>query len=108
MTPFDPILHDHEKRMKLLEASRREMEDQLIVMAARDRRLWAKMQEFEDFVAGEVQYQLERAREQKEHERQVKEWQARHELIMREFDEKLNALITWWDDFIKRSPQNGK
>ena len=35
MSPFDPILHDHEKRLKMLEASRRDLEDQMVVMAAR-------------------------------------------------------------------------
>jgi hypothetical protein len=31
-----------------------------------------------------------------------------HELVMKEFDDKLNGLIAWLDDFVKRNPRNGK
>jgi hypothetical protein len=31
-----------------------------------------------------------------------------HELVMKEFDDKLNGLIGWLDDFVKRNPKNGK
>jgi len=27
---------------------------------------------------------------------------------MKEFDEKLNGLIGWLDDFVRRNPKNGK
>jgi len=27
---------------------------------------------------------------------------------MKEFDDKLNGLIAWLDDFVKRNPKNGK
>ncbi len=108
MTPFDPILHDHEKRLKLLEASRRDLEDQMVVMAAMERRTSARIEAFEEFIAEQIQYEIERERKQKEHDRQLKQWQDRHELIMKEFDDKLNGLIVWLDDFVKRDPKNGK
>ena len=101
MTPFDPILHDHENRLKLLERSRRELEDQMIVMAAMDRQHSARMETFREFIADQIQYDIERDQKQKE-------WQERHELAMREFDDKLNGLIAWLDDFVKRNPKNGK
>jgi len=108
MTPFDPILHDHEKRIKLLEESRRQLEDQMIVMAAMERRHAANMEEFEEFIAQQIQYELERKRDEIECDRKDREWKARHELLMREFDGKLNGLIAWLDDFVKRNPKNGK
>jgi hypothetical protein len=52
----------------MLEASRRGLEDQMVVMAAIERRHPAT----------------------------------------KEFDAKLNGLIAWLDDFVKRNPKNGK
>ncbi len=101
MTPLDPILHDHEKRIKLLEDSRRRLEEQMIVMAAMDRRDANTIHECREWLADQTLYLAER-------ERQHKEWDDRHELAMKEFDDKLNGLIAWLDDFVKRNPQNGK
>jgi hypothetical protein len=36
---------------------------------------------------------------------QSNEWQDRHELAMRQFDDKLNGLIVWLNDFVKRDPK---
>ena len=101
MTPFDPILHEHEKRLKLLEASRRDMEDQMVVMAAMARRQSARIEAFEEFLYEQIQVEIEQ-------KKRDEEWKAHHELAMREFDDKLNGLIVWLDDFVKRNPKNGK
>jgi len=101
MTPFDPILHDHEKRLKMLEASRRDMEDQLIVLDAIDRRQTARIEAFEEFVAEQIQFEIEQ-------KKRDEEWKAEHKLAMKEFDDKLNGLIAWLDDFVKRNPKNRK
>jgi hypothetical protein len=108
VTPFDPILHDHERRMKMLEASRRDLEDQMVVMAAIERRHAANMEEFEEFIAQQVQVELERKKYDEERERKDREWKEQHELAMREYDDKLNGLIAWLDDFVRRNPKNGK
>jgi len=101
MTPLDPVLHDHEKRLKELEASRRSLEDQMIVMAALERKHAASIEAFEEFIAGQIQYEIE-------HEQKRKTYQQEHELARKEFDEKLNGLIAWLDDFVRRNPKNGK
>lgn len=101
MTPFDPILHEHEKRLKMLEASRRDLEDQMVVMAALERKHAATMEAWEEFLSERIQYELEE-------KKRDKEWKSHHELAMREFDDKLNGLIAWLDDFVKRNPKNGK
>jgi hypothetical protein len=115
MTPFDPILHEHEQRIARLEASRRTMEDQLVVMAAVDRRLDATVARFTKFLDEQVAYEIAekkrdddwKARHEQWQSRQ-EEWKAHHELAMKEFDDKLNGLIGWLDDFVKRNPKNGK
>src|ERR1017187_7486236 len=75
MTPFDPILHDHEKRLAMLEAARRTLEDQMIVMDAMERRNADKIQDCREWLAEQTLYLAER-------ERQQKEWQDRHDLGM--------------------------
>jgi len=101
MAPFDPILHEHEKRLALLEAARRTLEDQMIVMADLERRDADKIQDCREWLAEQTLYLAER-------ERQHKEWQDHHELAMKEFDDKLNGLIAWLDAFVKHNPKNGK
>jgi hypothetical protein len=101
MAPFDPILHDHEKRFKMLEAARRDLEDQMVVMAAIERRHAATMEDWEEFLSERVQYELEE-------KKRDDEWKARHELAMKEFDDKLNGLIGWLDEFVRQNPKNGK
>jgi hypothetical protein len=101
MAPFDPILHDHEKRLKLLEASRRDLEDQMVVMAAMERKHAATREAWEEFMAQQVAYEIER-------KKRDDEWKAHHEFAMREFDDKLNGLIGWLDDFVRQNPKNGK
>jgi hypothetical protein len=59
-------------------------------------------------MAEQAQYLVEQERQQKEREQKSEEWQARHDLAMKEFDEKLNGLIGWLDDFVRRNPKNGK
>jgi hypothetical protein len=54
LTPFDPILHDHERRLKLLEASRRDLEDQMVVMAAMERKHAATVEAWEEFLSQQV------------------------------------------------------
>ncbi|HXM43142.1 MAG TPA: hypothetical protein VN924_18035 [Bryobacteraceae bacterium] len=101
MAPFDPILHDHEKRLKVLEASRRSLEDQMVVMAALERKHAATMEAWQDFLSERIQYDLEE-------KKRDDDWKAHHEVAMKEFDDKLNGLIAWLDDFVKRNPKNGK
>jgi glucan phosphorylase len=108
MTPFDPILHDHEKRLKVLEASRRDLEDQLVVMAAMERKHAATRETWEEFLAQQVQYEIEEKNKRERDQREHKDWQAHHELAMKEFDDKLNGLIAWLDEFVRRNPRNGK
>jgi hypothetical protein len=81
MTPFDPVLHDHEKRLKALEESRRSLEGQLIVMDALERKHAARMEAFDQFLAQQIQYEIE-------HEQQSQTYQQEHELAMKKFDEK--------------------
>ena len=108
MTPFDPILHDHERRLKMLEAARREMEDQLIVLDAIDRRHTARIEAWDEFLAQQIDYEIEEKRKREQAQREHEEWKSHHELAMKEFDDKLNGLIAWLDDFVKRNPKNGK
>ncbi|HUE04026.1 MAG TPA: hypothetical protein VMR62_31030 [Bryobacteraceae bacterium] len=108
MTPFDPILHDHEKRIKLLEASRRDLEEQMIVMAAIERKHGATMEAWEEFLAEQIQREIEQKKRDEEWKAKHEDWKAHHELAMKEFDDKLNGLIAWLDDFVKRNPRNGK
>lgn len=53
-------------------------------------------------------YLAERERQEKKRGHQLQEWQDRHALAMKEFDDKLNGLIAWLDEFVRRSPRNGK
>jgi soluble cytochrome b562 len=101
MTPFDPILRDHEKRLKMLEASRRDLEDQMVVMAAMERKHAATVEVWEEFLAQQIQYEIDQ-------KKRDEEWKAHHELAMKEFDDKLNGLIGWLDEFVKHNPKNGK
>ena len=55
----------------------------------------------EEFLSEQVQHEIEQ-------KKRDEEWKARHELAMKEFDGKLNDLIAWLDDFVKRNPKNGK
>jgi hypothetical protein len=101
MTPFDPILHEHEKRMAMMAGLRRNLKNQMIAMDAIERRHAATMKAWEELIAERIDYELEeRKRDQ--------EWKAYHELAMKEFDDKLNGLIAWLDDFVRRNPKNGK
>lgn len=108
MTPFDPILHDHEKRIKMLEAVRRNMEDQLIVLDAIQRKQAARIEKWEEFLSDRIDFELEQKKREDQWKAQDEEWRAYHELKMREFDDKLNGLVSWLDDFVKRNPKNGK
>ena len=108
MIPFDPILHDHEKRLKLLEASRRTLEDQMVVMAAMERRQTARIEVWDEFISDQIQFEIEQKKRDEEWKAKHEEWKAHHELVMREFDDKLNGLIGWLDDFVKQNPKNGK
>jgi hypothetical protein len=36
------------------------------------------------------------------------DWWTHHRRAMKEFDDKLNGLVAWLDDFVKRNPKNGK
>jgi hypothetical protein len=108
MTPFDPILHDHEKRLALLEASRRSLEDQMVVMAAMERRQTARIETWDEFMSDQIQYEIEQKKRDEAWKAQHEAWKAHHELVMREFDDKLNGLIGWLDDFVKQNPKNGK
>jgi hypothetical protein len=108
MTPFDPILHDHEKRLKLLETARRTLEDQMIVMAAMERRQTARIEVWEEFLSEQVQYEIDQKLKSEQAQREHEEWKAHHELAMKEFDDKLNGLIGWLDEFVKHNPKNGK
>jgi hypothetical protein len=101
MTPLDPVLHDHEKRLRALDAAHRKLEDSMIVMAEIERRQTARIDVLDEWMAEQAQFLVE-------HERQREDWQARHDLAMKEFDEKLNGLIGWLDDFVRRNPKNGK
>ena len=100
MTPFDPILPTTSSASKLLEAARRDMEDQMVVMAM-ERKHAATREAWEESLAQQVVYQIEQ-------KKRDEEWEAHHELAMKEFDNKLNGLIAWLDDFVKRNPKNGK
>jgi hypothetical protein len=108
MAPFDPILHDHEKRIKLLETSRRDLEDQLVVMAAIERKHAATVEIWEEFMAQQIQYEIEQKKRDEQWKAQHEGWKSHHELAMAEFDDKLNGLIAWLDDFVKHNPKNGK
>jgi hypothetical protein len=108
MTPFDPILHDHEKRLKMLETSRRDLEDQLVVMAAMERRQTARIETWDDFMAQQIQFDIEEKSKREQAQREHEAWKTHHELAMKEFDGKLNGLIAWLDDFVRRNPKNGQ
>ena len=108
MAPFDPILHDHEKRIKLLEGVRRDLEDQMAVMAAMERRQTARIEAWEDFMSQQIQFDLEEKSKREQAQRVHETWQAHHELAMKEFDDKLNGLIAWLDEFVRQNPKNGK
>jgi len=105
MAPFDPILQDHERRSKRLAASRRALEEQMIALDAMETRHRTRMERFREFIAEQIQYEMERERKLKAREVQSNEWQDRHELAMRQFDDKLNGLIVWLNDFVKRDPK---
>jgi hypothetical protein len=66
---------DHEVRRDRLEVARRDMEDAMVVMAHLEKKSSERIKEHAELVAGHA------------------EFIASHELPMREFDEKLNALI---------------
>ncbi len=51
----------------------------------------------DELLAAQTQYLLDQER-----------WKTQHELAMKEFDDKLNGLIVWLDDFVRRNPKNGK
>jgi len=109
MAPFDPILHNHEDRLKALEAARRSLDDSMIVMMEIERRHSAAIKDHEDWLAEEAAYLVEQERERKKREREQQEWKSHHELAMKEFDDKLNGLIAWLDDFVRRNPpKNGE
>ena len=99
MTPFDPILHEHEKRLKVLEASRRDLEDQMVVMAAMERRQEARIETWEEFLLQQIQYEIEEKAKREQAQREHEAWKAHHELAMNEFDDKLNGLIVWLGRF---------
>jgi hypothetical protein len=101
MAPFDPVLHDHEKRLRALDTAHRKLEDSMIVISEIERRQTARIDVLDEWMAEQAQYLVEQ-------ERQRVDWQAQHELAMKEFDEKLNGLIGWLDDFVKRNLKNGK
>ena len=101
MTPCDSIWHEDDKRRKMLEASRRDLEEQIVRLDPLDRKHTATMEAWKELRAKQVVAGLE---EKQRHD----EWSAHHELAMKEFDDKLNGLIAWLDDFVKRNPKNGK
>ena len=107
MAPFDPVLHDHEKRLRALDAAHRKLEDSMIVMGEIERRQSARIEALDEWVAEQAQYLIDK-RQENERERKLDEWRAHHDMAMREFDEKLNGLIGWLDDFVRRNPKNGK
>ncbi len=61
-------MDDHEERISRLEAARKEMEDTMVVMAHLESKSAKRIKEHAEFIAA-------------------------HEIAMREFDGKLNALI---------------
>ena len=67
--------HDHEGRISRLEPARKETEDALVVMAHLESKAAARIKEYAEFIASE------------------QEAMRYHTLKMKEFDEKLNALI---------------
>ena len=68
-------IEDHEERLRKLEAARKEMEDTMVVMAHLESKAGARIKEHAEFMV------------------LLEDGARRHELAMREFDEKLNALI---------------
>ena len=108
MSPFDPVLHDHEKRLRALDTAHRKLEDSMIVISEIERRQTARIDVLDEWMAEQAQYLVEQERQRKDREQRLEEWQARHDLAMKEFDEKLNGLIGWLDDFVRRNPKNGK
>jgi hypothetical protein len=101
MTSFDPILHDHEKRMAIMAGVRRNLENQMIAMDAIERKHATTMKAWEELLACRIDYEMEE-------KKRDQEWKAHHELAMKEFDDKLNGLIVWLDDFVRRNPMNRK
>ena len=74
--------NDHEERIARLEAARKELEDSFIVMTHLETKAAARVKEHAEFIS--------------EHEAMIRShaaFLARHEQAMREFDDKLNALI---------------
>ncbi|MGA2136630.1 MAG: hypothetical protein ABSH50_30435 [Bryobacteraceae bacterium] len=56
MAPFDPVLHDHERRMKMMAALRRDTEERIVAMDAMGLRIAAHAN------AGEVRTDAETPR----------------------------------------------
>jgi chromosome segregation ATPase len=80
---------DHEERIARLEAARKEMEDAMIVMAHLETKSSARVKEHAEFIAD---HEL-RIKEHAEFIARHEEFVAYHEQIIREIDDKLNALI---------------
>jgi hypothetical protein len=80
---------DHEERIARLEAARKEMEDALIVMAHLETKSAGRVKEHAELIAD---HEL-RVKEHAEFIARHEEFVAYHEQIIREIDEKLNALI---------------
>jgi ribosome assembly protein YihI (activator of Der GTPase) len=59
-------------------------------------------------VAAREVYEIEEKSKREQARREHDAWKAHHELAMKEFDDKLNGLVAWLDDFVKRNPKNGK
>lgn len=90
MATFDPILHEHEKRLAVLETARRKLEDSMIVMAELERPQSSRTEAMDELLAAQTQSLIDQKR-----------WKTQHELAMKEFDDKLNGLIAWLDDFVR-------
>jgi hypothetical protein len=84
-----------------MEAVRRDLEEQIARMDALDRRHAATMEAWNELRAKPVVDGFE------EKQRHEERW-TYHRRAMKEFDDKLNGLIAWLDDFVKRNPKNGK
>jgi hypothetical protein len=101
MAPFDPLLHDHEKRLGLMEGVRRDLEEQMVRMDAVERKHAATREVWNTLPGQRVVYQADP-------KRRHDEWWAYHRRAMKEFDDRLDGLIAWLDDFVRRNPKNGK
>jgi hypothetical protein len=82
-------LNDHEERIPRLEAARKEIEDSLIVMAHLETKSAGRIKEHSEFIADHEVRVKSHAKFLAEHA----EFVAYHEQIIREIDDKLNALI---------------